>query len=216
MRKVLILLAILMVLPLMTAQNFIFPQNNVIDLKVSCFDQTNNFCNASVACNLTILSPIHTVIVDNQPMTFNTAFYNLTLNSSQTSNLGEHSTIGICAGNTTGFSTFTFLVTADGKPFEAFPNQFAVILFAIILVIFGLFDPRWTLLKHMGSITLMVMGVLTLFPGYNFINHTNLFGLALGSILVVMGFWFLIDDSFSREGQEERFQQPQGQEEVVT
>ena len=59
----------------------------------------------------------------------------------------------------------------------------------------------------------MIMGTLTLFPGYNFINHTNLFGLSLGTILIAMGFYFLVEDSFSRKGQQEGFGQPQGQEE---
>ena len=49
------------------------------------------------------------------------------------------------------------------------------------------------------------MGVITIYPGYSFINHTTLLGKALGFILVGLGFYFLIEDSFSRNKQEDSF-----------
>ena len=74
----------------------------------------------------------------------------------------------------------------------------------------GFVTERLRLFKHMGAILLVIMGIITLFPGYNFINHTTLFGLALGTILVGIGFYFLIEDSFSRERQGDIFNQEQG------
>ena len=88
-----------------------------------------------------------------------------------------------------------------------------MIALGIILIMFGLLNERYTFLKMMGSFILMVMGVLTLFPGYNNISHTTLFGLVLGSTLIGIGFWFLIEDAFSRTKQQERFGQDQGVEE---
>jgi len=73
------------------------------------------FCNSTVECNITILQPSQDVVVNNLPMTFNTAFYNFTLDENQTSVLGRHSTIGICTWNSTGFSTFTFDITPTGE-----------------------------------------------------------------------------------------------------
>ena len=192
-----------------------FQQNEEVDVRIVCINA--GFCSSTTNCNVSIFAPNQEILLSGiqATPTANLASYNFTLNSTQTSQLGQYSVGGFCLdGSVTNIIDFTFDITADGKPFEAFPNQFAVILLGFLLIAFGLLNVRYTLLKHTGSIILMVMGVLTLFPGYNFINHTTLFGVALGSILVGIGFWFLIEDSFSRTKQEERFNQDQGQSEV--
>lgn len=191
-----------------------FKQNNAVDIKVVCINA--GFCSSSAVCNVSVFSPDDITLLDGIQATQspNLAFHNFTLNSTQASSLGEYSVGGFCKdGSVTQVIDFNFDVTADGKEFQAFPNQFAVILLAFLLITFGLLNQRYTLLKQMGSLILMVMGVLTLFPGYNFINHTTLFGLALGSSLIGIGFWFLIEDAFSRTKQRERFGQDQGDEE---
>ncbi len=105
-------------------------------------------------------------------------------------------------------------VTQDGEVSIVFPQQFSIIALGIILIMFGILNQRYKLLKHMGSIIVMVMGVITLFPGYNNISHTSLFGLAFGSSLIAIGAWFFIEDSFSREEQEQNFHQNQGKSET--
>ncbi len=188
-----------------------FQQNKEVDLKIVCINA--GFCSSTTNCNVSIFAPNQETLISGiqGTSTANLAEYNFTLSSNQTSQLGEYTVGGFCLdGSVTNVIDFSFDVTADGKPFEAFPNQFAVIALAFILIIFGLFNDRYTLMKSMGSIILMVMGTLTLFPGYNFINHTTLFGLALGSSLIAIGFWFLIEDSFSRTEQEQRYHQDQG------
>ncbi len=193
-----------------------FQQNNDVDVKIVCINA--GFCSSSAFCNVSVFSPNDITLLDGIQATQspNLAFYNFTLNSTQTSSLGKYSVGGFCKdGSVTQVIDFNFDVTADGKEFQAFPNQFAVILLGFLLIIFGLFNERYTLLKHMGSLILMVMGVLTLFPGYNFINHTTLFGLVLGSTLIGIGFWFLIEGAFSRTKQQERFHQDQGEEEEI-
>ena len=126
---------------------------------------------------------------------------------------GDYSYLITCnATNVGGFLSAGFEITQDGFESVVFPQQFSIILLGFILIMFGILNSRHTIIKHMGAIILMVMGVLTLFPGYNNISHTSLFGLALGTILIGIGFWALIEDSFSREKQEDRFDQPQGNE----
>ena len=188
-----------------------FQQDTEVDIKIVCINA--GYCTSTAVCNVSVFSPNDITLLNGIQTTqsSNLAFHNFTLNSTQTSSLGEYSVGGFCKdGSVTQLIDFDFDVTADGKEFQAFPNQFVVIALAFILVMFGLFNERYTLLKHMGSLILMVMGVITLFPGYNFINHTTLFGLALGSSLIGIGFWFLIEDAFSRTSQEERFHQDQG------
>ncbi len=188
-----------------------FQQNEEVDIRIVCINA--GFCSSTTDCNVSVFAPDQTTLLSGiqATATVNLASYNITLNSAQTSQFGEYSVGGFCLdGSVTNVIDFTFDITADGKPFEAFPNQFAIILLGFILIMFGLFNERYTLMKSMGSLILMVMGVITLFPGYNFINHTTLFGLAFGSSLIAIGFWFLIEDAFSRTSQEERFNQDQG------
>ena len=61
------------------------------------------------------------------------------------------------------------------------------------------------LFKHMRAILMMIMGIITIFPGDSFINYTTLLGKGLGFTLVGLGFYFLIEDSFSRNKQEDGF-----------
>lgn len=139
----------------------------------------------------------------------------LILGSNFTDN-SDHSYLIDCQDATNslgGFVAVEFTITEDGMVSVPFPQQFSIIALGLILIIFGLFNNRYRLMQHLGSIIIMVMGVLTIFPGYNNISHSSLFGLSLGTILIAMGFYFLVEDSFSREGQQERFDQPQGQEE---
>ena len=181
-----------------------FKQGDDINLIQTCASCTFN--------NITsVLDPKGNQVIGEFGMTKVGTVYNFTLTSGNATILGTYIYNGVGdIGGTNTIWNIDFILTADGNPFEAFPNQFGVILFGFILIMFGLLNVRYTLLKHMGSMILMVMGVLTLYPGYNFINHTTLFGLALGSALVGIGFWFLVEDSFSRTGQEERYYQDQG------
>jgi hypothetical protein len=71
-------------------------------------------------------------LVTNGSMTFNPSYFNYTLNQSQTSILGEHFVIITCQGNTNGFSTFSFLITENGKPE---PSGIITILFIVFLLI---------------------------------------------------------------------------------
>ncbi len=129
-------LVLLSTLTFMSAQaNFIFQQDTEIDLKIACFDENNNLCNSSVTCNITILRPNHQVIINNQEMTFNTAFYNITLNTTDTSVLGEHSSIGVCTGTTTGFSTFTFEVTPSGDVLSTSEGIVYLIFIIVALIL---------------------------------------------------------------------------------
>ncbi len=185
-----------------------FQQATVADVKLVCINA--GFCSAATNCNLSVLSPSDVLLLDAITATQSASLgsFNFTLNSSQTSELGEYRVGGFCKdGSVTNIIDFTFDVTANGEPFQEFPTSFIIIFLGVIFIIMGLFQERLRMFKHMGAIVLMVMGVLTLFPGYSFINWTTLTGKVLGFSLIALGFYFLIEDSFSRDKQDEFFTQ---------
>lgn len=184
-----------------------FQQGNDINLIQTCATCTFN--------NITsVLDPNGNQIIGEFIMTRVGSVYNFTLTSENVTLLGQYLVNGL--GDLEGTNevwNYNFDLTADGRPVKTFPTQFVFILFGLILIMVGMFNERFSLFQTMGSMIWIVMGVLTLFPGYNFINHTNLFGLALGSTLIGMGAYFFIENSFSRTFQEGRFDQDQGFEE---
>jgi hypothetical protein len=102
--------------------------------------------------------------------------------------------------------SYYFDVTADGNKYESFPIYYLILIISFVLIFISYFFDRLRLFKYAGSIMIFVIGVLTLYPGYNYINWTTLLGKTLGTILICLGFYFLIEDSFSRDKQPEGYE----------
>jgi hypothetical protein len=148
MKKQLLLIIIiaLFILPLISAESsFTLQQNKAIDLKISCLDIDNSFCNNQTTCLITIYSPPNqTLLVDNQNMTWHSNYFNYSLNGSQLSTLGTYNVVTQCIGATTGFSTFNFDVTIMGNKVSTsgiLESLFLIAFFAIIiLLLFTMFS----------------------------------------------------------------------------
>lgn len=182
-----------------------FQFNTEFDLKRACFDD-GFFCGTAFVCNITLVKPDGSLMINNSIMTNQGSFRNITIPQTDNDQLGFVTGIESCSNVTNaGPDTFTIQITGDGNEFLKFPHQFTFIIFALVMVMIGMITDRLRMFKHLGSMFLMVMGVLTLFPGYSFINYSNLLGLSLGSILIGLGFYFLIEDSFSRDKQEDSY-----------
>ena len=171
--------------------------------------------NSSTDCNYHLFSNTGSLIVNQQQMVFDVVGldYEINILQGNFTRLGEYSYLIVCndtASSLGGLVSVAMEVTADGKPSKPFPIQFSLIIFSFFLIVVGLVKERFRLFQLAGSIFMMVMGVLTLFPGYSFINWTTLTGLSLGTILIGMGFYFLLEPAFSREEQEEHFEQRGG------
>ncbi len=151
------------------APSFIFERGQEVNMKISCFDTNNTFCNVNTMCNITAFFPNDTVLLDNLPMEHNTNFYNISMDGNQTNTLGEHSAIVLCTGNTNGFSTFTYLITPSGAP-PISSGQGTVVL-TIIIILFGL------------NIFVYVLGIRTT-GGEN--GQNPIMKIALLSLAVVM------------------------------
>ncbi len=133
--------------------------------------------------------------------------------------LGQYSVLFYCedsgGGNPIGgFLEHPFDVTADGKDGQTFPTQFVIIILGLAFIIIGALEERLKLFQIIGSMVIIIMGILTLYPGYSFINWTTLFGKTLGFGLIGLGCYFLIEHSFSRDEQAPYFEQPGEDEEL--
>jgi hypothetical protein len=109
-----------------SADDLIYEKNTTIDLKVPCFNN-NTFCSPSAICNITIIYPNASVLINNQLMTNGGAFHNYTLTSTNT--IGEYQSYMVCNdGGELGYSTFTFMITPNGQGY----NIGTMMLFGLI------------------------------------------------------------------------------------
>ncbi len=206
MKKIMIAFVLVLVLSSFVHAQ-IFQVNKDYDLKRAC-SNGGFFCENDFTCNITIINPDGTLVTNNSPMTFQPTFFNISILAANNTQLGFGEAINGCNNVTkAGIEVFTIEFTADGKPFQQFPIQFVIIILGLLLIATGSMVEKLKLFKSIGSMGMMTMGVLTLFPGYSFINWTTLMGKVIGFSLIGIGSYFLINDSFSRNKQEEYFTQ---------
>lgn len=144
MKKLILLGIIILLLMSLSAgaSSYLFQQSTAVDLKVSCFDENNSLCTSGTNCYITIYKPNSNVLVFNKSMTYTTTYYNYSLNTSQTSDLGEYTSVVYCSGNSDGFTTFTYEITENGKPNPSssvivlFIIMFSIILFYLVFILF--------------------------------------------------------------------------------
>ena len=188
-----------------------FQFNKEFDLKRGC-SNAGFFCDSSFVCNITLIYPDGSLLKNNVIMGDFTSYRNVTINQTENNQLGFIKAIEVCNNGTwAGDETFNIVVTADGKKCQNFPIHFVVIIIGLVLMGTGAMIEKLKMFKSMGSMVIIIMGVITLFPGYSFINWTTLMGKAIGFGLLGMGFYFLINDAFSRNEQAENFEQKDNQ-----
>ena len=195
MRKLFSILIITLVLifPIISAavedsEELSFQHNKEFDLKRACAD-SGFFCGASVSCNISLIYPDGTTLKDNVEMTTTSTYRNITVSQPLNNQLGYIQAIQSCNNVTDAdMDTFKIAITGDGKPPQVFPTQFSIILLGFLLIGAGIINDRIRLFKHAGSMLILVMGVLTLYPGYSFINWSTLMGKALGFIFIGLGY----------------------------
>lgn len=207
-KKLLIFIFVLIALPLFSAvveESFAFGTN--IDLKRPCFNN-GTYCSSATICNITVIYPSGDLLLDNVQMNNQISFHNASIVAADNNELGIHPAYMTCIDSPlNGEDTFEIEITGNGFPSQQFPREFVIIILAFILIGVGATVDKLKLLKYLGSLITMVMGVITLYPGYANINFSTLFGKVLGFSLIGVGFYFLIEDSFSRERQVEGFDQ---------
>lgn len=184
-----------------------FPFNTDVDLKQACFNN-GTYCSSLANCNISVLYPNGEILVNNIMMTNQVSFHNISFEKTQIRRLGIYNADMTCKDGTVhGKETFQIEVTADGAPSEPFPMQFSIIILGVIMIAVGKIDTKYSMFQTLGAIIVFVMGVVTVYPGYSFINYSNLAGQVIGFVGIGMGFFFLVEPYFSFDEQVENYDQ---------
>jgi len=140
MKKTILLMLgmfMLLLIPIVSAEEpLIFKQNQVLDYKIYCFDEDDNYCNNATICKITIFYPNSTVLINNQNMTWNPSYFHYTLNESQTNILGEYSGNAQCNGTTGGYTSFNYWITYSGTKLTISHSLVYIMGWVIMIVIF--------------------------------------------------------------------------------
>lgn len=213
MKRILaIMFALILVASFVVAEvELTIPFNQEYDLKRPCANN-GTYCSAQAVCNATIIYQDGTLLTDNQQMTNQNSFHNITLTNLNISQLGIYPVSITCidpAGsiNASAFNTFEIEVTGDGFEFRTFPLQFSIIFLAFLGIFASFFDERMKMFRIIGGFTLMGMGVVTLYPGYANFNYSTLQGQILGYSIIGLGLLFTIQDVLSYNRQVDHFNQ---------
>lgn len=182
--------------------SYYFAQNSVIDFKEMCYNPDGSFCSSDTSCNLTIISPDRSIIINSGEMTNNINYHNYTFHSGN--KMGQGLMVMSCSdGVLNGTEPFVYDITANGDDYQQFPPEFIIAFIGIFLIIISKFIGKYKILNYMGSILIFVFGILTLYPGYSHINYSVLSGLTLGIVSIGLGAFFLLIDFFSYSSQKE-------------
>jgi len=211
LRIIIAMVFFVLFLPIILADTELtYPHEKLVNVRRPCFNN-GTYCSDNAECNITIIAPDTSLVLDNQNMTNMASYHNVTTIFHQ---LGVHSVyMSCCDGGVCGEDTFEIDVTGAGNATQIFPIQFSIILFAGLMIFGSFFNEKLRIFRYSGAALLMVIGVITLHPGYSGINWTNLEGLAVGTIAIGAGFVFLVQDAFSRKEEAEHYDRYHEEEE---
>lgn len=104
---------IILVAPVVSAE-IILKEDTAGSLRRPCFDDFA-FCDNTFTCNITISQSDGTIIIENQAMTRQETYYNITLTAANLNNSGIYNSFMVCTdGTNNGEDTFTFTVNPTG------------------------------------------------------------------------------------------------------
>lgn len=202
MNRIVILFAlVLFLLPFSAAeqesnQDFYFKQFEPADIKIVCEDDVfSGPCGSSTSANITIYDPDGKILVSNVKMSRTLDVFNYTLG--KTERTGTYTAVSrFQDGALADVVTSNFYITTNGKPDVVFPIELTILLSSIILIAVGSIFRKLRLFKQVGSMILLVMGIITLYPGYGGFNHTTLIGQLIGFMSIGSGLYFLVNDLY--------------------
>jgi len=202
MKKItlLLLFGIFLINLVSASPSFYVTQYEPYDITFSCTDNSQllGFCSPATNCNITIIYPNSTIMVDNQNTTnlFNGKF-NYSIISAQTNVNGEYTVRAGCSGNGLNNSAdFTYEVNPLGKEGKSFllnPILIFLTLFAFIFIGLGV-GLKIPPLGFIGSILLILAGMYTMI--YGFSDVTNLYTQGVAVALLGLGIIFMLSSAY--------------------
>ncbi len=172
-----IIIGVLMILIIPIVSALIYEEGSIIDLKIPCFNN-GTFCSGSAACNLTVLYPDYTILIEKAAMENQGTYHNYTLNTTHSSTVGEHSVIVSCTDvGYSGQSTFNYDITPTGQEITSSQGLVSIgLIMSIIFLsfIFCFYGHKFSESPKLFPIALFFMcislflGVYTLHLGYIF------------------------------------------------
>jgi hypothetical protein len=197
MKQIIIILMILLTLPLVFAVEYV-KTNEVVNDIIYCVDG-NNICSLTTECNITVVSPDKSFLIQNQPMQQSNNLYNYTLTYPIN---GEYTNIYYCQDTTASMTTKKVISNPSGSEIN---NNLAIITYSIIglliLIYFAggfLVGNQHTLMKvslFFGSLINLIIALLMVY-----IEHMNTFAteymvlsmFTVNSIFIIGIVWYYI------------------------
>ena len=199
--------------------SYIYEENKDINLKIPCSND-GAICSTLAQCNITVLYPNSTTLIDNKNMTnLGNGFFNLYLNgTNETTPSGTYTATMFCEdGGLYGSSPFSYLITFNGKepPSELIIVFFSIIFIAIIVSLMGLtinnlahfvqldFDMKDLIFNISGYIGLIIFYILEVnYMGSNFMNTFLVWTIGVGALTfaifpIVIFIWCLVNQTLA-------------------
>lgn len=114
-RKIQVIIFLLLLLLAPSVYAVAYPQGSDIDIKHPV--RVDGYLGTGVLCNISVMYPNGTLLVDFKPMTDNGDYFNYTLNSSKTTIKGDYTYCITCQASSIGSnqtSCFNFLINLGG------------------------------------------------------------------------------------------------------
>jgi hypothetical protein len=167
---------------LVSATDDIFKVGDIIDYKKPCINN-GTYCSGSAVCNLTVIYPNSSLLINNALMTNQVSYHNYTLSPQYT--IGTYTANMICTDTgRSGSETLYFQITPTG--FNGLVGfYFLALILSYGLVAFGIYrgDIIFTML---GSFGLFSMGLFILFNGLDTFKNNLTEAIALVTLGIAM------------------------------
>ena len=177
--------------------DYVFKDDQNIDLKVSCFNSTQQVCRPTTHCNITVSYPNSSVLIQNQAMSYAVSYFNYTIPQAQINRvIGEFpSTAYCCDSYECGYQTFTFLINAEGSRTSTYVMIIIFLIFTYGLLVWG-FKMDDANIVTMASLFLIVAGIYIHLRGIADLN--NYLTSAFALVNIAIGIYILIRTQIER------------------
>lgn len=147
-KQILIMLGVLLTINLVMAGSYMFAQNEEVNFRFRCIDQNNSYCNSGTSLVISVEYPNGSNALDNQTMTHNPTFYNVSLPSDT---LGNYAAIILSPTTNGTVSEFTYDITPTGYSLDTSKSIITFLAVLVLIIIALLFFALAGVFKHSGA-----------------------------------------------------------------